>query len=83
MPCSDPAISLTRLCLELRRLLRRLTMNSINPIRVLHTAVAAAGIAETGPILPLLNEISAADYPAVKQAAVRLLGVEQEASQVE
>ena len=53
--------------------------NSINPIRVLHTAVAAAGIAETGPILPLLNEISAADYPAVKQAAVRLLGVEQEA----
>ena len=29
--------------------------NGINPIRVLHTAVAEAGIANTGPILPLLS----------------------------
>ncbi|MEO1961836.1 MAG: TIM barrel protein, partial [Paracoccus sp. (in: a-proteobacteria)] len=31
--------------------------NDINPIRVLHAAVAEAGIAETGPILPLLDEV--------------------------
>ena len=52
--------------------------NSINPIRVLHTAIALSGIAETGPILPLLSEISAADRPAIEQAAATLLGIEQE-----
>lgn len=47
--------------------------NAINPIRVLHTAVSLAGIAETGPIIPLLSEVSAADRPAIKEAAVTLL----------
>lgn len=32
--------------------------NEINPIRVLHHAVASAGIAETGPMLPLLSDLS-------------------------
>lgn len=47
--------------------------NAINPIRVLHTAVSLAGIAETGPIIPLLSEVNAADRPAIKEAAIRLL----------
>ncbi len=47
--------------------------NAINPIRVLHTAVGLAGIAEMGPIIPLLSEVSAADYPAIEDAAKRLL----------
>jgi dihydrodipicolinate synthase/N-acetylneuraminate lyase len=32
--------------------------NEINPIRVLHHAVAEAGIAETGPLLPMLSELT-------------------------
>lgn len=32
--------------------------NAINPIRVLHTAMGEAGIAATGPILPLLHEVT-------------------------
>ncbi len=47
--------------------------NAINPIRVLHTAVGLAGIAEMGPIIPLLSEVSAADRPAIKEAATKLL----------
>jgi dihydrodipicolinate synthase/N-acetylneuraminate lyase len=31
--------------------------NEIHPIRVLHHAVCAAGIAETGPMLPMLSEL--------------------------
>ena len=46
--------------------------NAINPIRVLHTAVGLAGIAEMGPIIPLLSEVSAADRPAIKEAAMKL-----------
>ena len=46
--------------------------NAINPIRVLHTAVGLAGIAEMGPIIPLLSEVSAADHPAIKEAAMKL-----------
>lgn len=47
--------------------------NAINPIRVLHTAVSLAGIAEMGPIIPLLCEVNAADRPAIKEAATKLL----------
>ncbi len=32
--------------------------NAINPIRVLHAATGEAGIAKTGPILPLLHEVT-------------------------
>ena len=32
--------------------------NAINPIRVLHAATSEAGIADTGPILPLMHEVT-------------------------
>lgn len=51
--------------------------NSINPIRVLHTAVGLAGIAEMGPILPLLSEVSEAHRPAIQDAATKLLEQER------
>ncbi len=47
--------------------------NGINPIRVLHAAVAAADIAETGPIIPLLTEVSDDDRARIQQAASELL----------
>lgn len=54
--------------------------NSINPIRVLHTAISLSGIANTGPIIPLMSEINEADIPAIQQAAKELLEVEQTAT---
>lgn len=51
--------------------------NTINPIRVLHTAVELAGIAETGPITPLLSEIDESDKPAIEAAAKELLSHNQ------
>ena len=50
--------------------------NSINPIRVLHTAVALSGIADTGPIIPLMTEVNEADRPAIQAAASQLLEAE-------
>ena len=47
--------------------------NEINPIRVLHEAVSSAGIAETGPHLPLLSGLDAADADRVQEAAKALL----------
>ena len=47
--------------------------NGINPIRVLHEAVRIAGIAETGPALPLLSGISEVQTEEVKAAALTLL----------
>ena len=47
--------------------------NSINPIRVLHAAVEAAGIAETGPHLPLLSPVSDGEFERIKIAALELL----------
>ncbi len=49
--------------------------NSIQPIRVLHEAVASAGIAETGPMQPLLGELSNANKQAIKQAVQTLLAL--------
>ncbi len=46
--------------------------NFINPIRVLHHAVAEAGIAETGPMLPMLSDLTS-DQIAKITAAVRLM----------
>jgi dihydrodipicolinate synthase/N-acetylneuraminate lyase len=43
--------------------------NAIHPIRVLHEAVAAAGIAETGPLLPLLGVVEEKDRSAIGEAA--------------
>lgn len=47
--------------------------NAINPIRVLHQAVESAGIAETGPLLPLLTNVEATHVPAIAAAAKALL----------
>ncbi len=47
--------------------------NNINPIRVLHSAVAETGIAETGPILPLLDEVNDSDRLKIAAAARELL----------
>lgn len=48
--------------------------NEINPIRVLHEAVAAAGIGETGPALPLLSSLDPSDAASVGECARGLLG---------
>jgi dihydrodipicolinate synthase/N-acetylneuraminate lyase len=47
--------------------------NRIHPIRVLHAAVALAGVAETGPILPLLSPIDECDRAEIARAACELL----------
>ncbi len=47
--------------------------NAINPIRVLHEAVAAAGIAPTGPLLPLLSPVPDSKRDAIASAAQALL----------
>ena len=59
----------------LRRTFRPLEdlRNAINPIRVLHEAVRLAGIADTGPLLPLMTNLPEADHAKVREAAVALL----------
>jgi dihydrodipicolinate synthase/N-acetylneuraminate lyase len=47
--------------------------NGINPIRVLHEAVRLAGIADTGPALPLLTNLEAAHHAEVGRVAKELL----------
>ena len=47
--------------------------NAINPIRVLHAAVAGAGIADTGPILPFLDEVDDDSREKIARAARELL----------
>lgn len=51
--------------------------NAINPIRVLHEAVRLAGIAQTGPLLPLLTNLAESDHPQIAQAALQLLKDEE------
>ena len=52
--------------------------NAINPVRVLHEAVRLAGIANTGPMLPLLSNLDEPDHPRVRDAAVALLRMNHE-----
>jgi len=47
--------------------------NEIHPVRVLHAAVKLAGIAETGPALPLLSDLEEEHHAAVEKAAKELL----------
>lgn len=47
--------------------------NAINPIRVLHEAVAGAGIAATGPILPMLDPVEERHRAAIAAAARALV----------
>jgi dihydrodipicolinate synthase/N-acetylneuraminate lyase len=43
------------------------------PIRVLHDAVTLAGIADMGPMLPMISNLDAEERAAVKSAAAALL----------
>ena len=52
--------------------------NAINPVRVLHEAVRLAGIANTGPMQPLLSNLEEADHPRVREAALALLRINNE-----
>jgi dihydrodipicolinate synthase/N-acetylneuraminate lyase len=47
--------------------------DSRGPIRVLHDALTLAGIADMGPMLPMISNLDASERAAVKSAAVALL----------
>ena len=47
--------------------------NNINPVRVLHDAVSLAGIANMGPALPMLSNLSESEKEIVAKAAIDLL----------
>jgi dihydrodipicolinate synthase/N-acetylneuraminate lyase len=47
--------------------------DALGPIRVLHDAVTLAGIADMGPILPMVANLEAHERAAVKPAAMALL----------
>ena len=51
--------------------------NAINPIRVLHRAVEGAGIAPTGPLLPLLSNVEVEHEAAIDAAASALLAADR------
>lgn len=60
---------------EIQRIFKPLEdlRNGINPVRVLHEAVRLAGIADTGPALPLLSGITETQSETVEAAALTLL----------
>lgn len=47
--------------------------NAINPVRVLHSAVASAGIANTGALTPLISELSSDETSTVAAVARQLM----------
>jgi dihydrodipicolinate synthase/N-acetylneuraminate lyase len=51
--------------------------DAYSPIRVLHEAVRLAGIADTGPMLPLLSNLEPERHEQVKQAAAALLAADK------
>jgi dihydrodipicolinate synthase/N-acetylneuraminate lyase len=53
--------------------------NAHGPIPVLHQAVKLAGIAETGPMLPLLGDLDAVKQQAIEAAAKETLAWSREA----
>jgi dihydrodipicolinate synthase/N-acetylneuraminate lyase len=46
--------------------------DALSPVRVLHEAVRLSGIAETGPILPLLSNLETEHHERVRAAALAL-----------
>lgn len=48
--------------------------NTLSPIRVLHEAVQSVGIATTGPLLPLLNNIEECHTEEIAEASRDLVG---------
>jgi dihydrodipicolinate synthase/N-acetylneuraminate lyase len=51
--------------------------DEINPIRTLHEAVTLAGIADMGPMLPMLSNIEEKHFSRVRDAARALLAHDQ------
>jgi dihydrodipicolinate synthase/N-acetylneuraminate lyase len=51
--------------------------DDINPIRTLHEAVRLAGIADMGPMLPMLSNIDEKYFPLVRDAARALLAYDK------
>jgi dihydrodipicolinate synthase/N-acetylneuraminate lyase len=51
--------------------------DALGPIRVLHDAVTLAGIADMGPVLPMIANLEAAERRAVQPAALALLAHDQ------
>jgi dihydrodipicolinate synthase/N-acetylneuraminate lyase len=51
--------------------------DALSPIRVLHEAVRLAGIADTGPILPLLSNIDREHHVRIQKAASDLLAADK------
>jgi dihydrodipicolinate synthase/N-acetylneuraminate lyase len=60
---------------SVRRLFKPLEdlRNRLHPVRVLHDAVTLVGIAEAGPMLPLLDNLHKEEQQEVKAAAIALL----------
>lgn len=52
--------------------------DAISPLRVLHEGVRLAGIAETGPLLPMLSGLEEHQVPAVERAAQELRAFDRE-----
>jgi dihydrodipicolinate synthase/N-acetylneuraminate lyase len=46
--------------------------DSYNPVRVLHEAVTLAGIADMGPVLPLMSNLDPSHFAKVREAAMAL-----------
>ncbi|MEP7063132.1 MAG: dihydrodipicolinate synthase family protein [Betaproteobacteria bacterium] len=47
--------------------------DALSPLRVLHEAVTLAGIADMGPMLPMLSNLDVSSHPRVRAAATALL----------
>ena len=54
--------------------------DAIGPIRVLHDAVTLAGIADMGPILPMISNLDTKERGAVETAAKTLLAHDRQLS---
>ena len=50
--------------------------DAYSPIRVLHEAIRLAGIADTGPLLPLLSNIEPERHEEIRKAASALLAAD-------
>ena len=86
--CVAPALSMHMLRLiqtgdyvaaeQVRRIFKPLEdlRNGINPVRVLHSAVAGAGIADTGPLLPMMSPVNESEAEEIAGVATNLLETE-------
>ena len=88
--CIAPALSMHMLRLiqagdlgaaaEIRKVFKPLEdlRNDINPVRVLHAAVNEAGIAETGPLLPMMSPVNESQCVEIRGVAKALLEAEMQ-----